>query len=182
MPGPFFIRRQRADPPPVASEDPRRRLESLPSFALTDIGGTQRQIRDWLGQPLIVNFWATWCPPCLREIPLLNDYQAASAHPVQVIGIAVDRDEAVQQFAAENPFNYPVLVGQSDAMDAAAQFGIDFLALPFTVFVAPDGALLAVHTGEITQGDLDNFTAVLTDLAAGSASLDTARARLSGAL
>jgi hypothetical protein len=77
-------------------------------------------------------------------------------------------------------FNYPVLIGQSDAMDAAAAFGIEFFGLPFSVFTDTEGHILGVHTGELHPGDLDNFIGVLGDLAAGSSDLAGARARLAG--
>ena len=113
---------------------------------------------------------------------MLKAYQtdAGNSH-AQVIGIAVDRTDAVRQFAADNPFNYPVLLGQSDAMDAAGLFG-DFVGLPFTVFVESTGAILTVLTGEVTQGDLDNFDTVLRDLDNHSIGMQEARSRMNGAL
>jgi hypothetical protein len=99
---------------------------------------------------------------------------------VQVVGIAVDRLDPVLSFAADMEFNYPILVGQSDAMDAAASFGVDFFALPFTVFAAADGRLLGVHTGEVHQEHLDNLLAVLDDLDGARIDMPAARARIAG--
>ena len=155
----------------------------LPDIILPDLTGTPRAIRSWAAErSLLINFWATWCAPCLREIPLLTAFQADQNPQVQVIGIAVDRLEDVTAFTPQMQFNYPILVGQSEAMEAASAFGVEFLALPFTVFTAPQGEILAVHTGEITSGDLDNYAAVLADIAAGLVSLTEARQRLSGRL
>lgn len=157
--------------------------EQLPTIELDQLGAERASLLNWLGRPLVINFWATWCAPCLREIPLLIEFQAAqSSDGAQIIGVAVDRAEAVAEFAASQAFNYPVLVGQSDAMELAGGFGTDFFALPFTVFADPAGRILAVHTGEIHQGDLDNFQAVMTDLSSGTVSLTQARARLAGTL
>ena len=154
----------------------------LPDFTLPDLDGTPRSIRSWAGtqQGLLINFWATWCAPCLREIPLLTQFQADQGANAQVIGIAVDRLDDVVEFAPGMNFNYPILVGQSEAMEAAQGFGVEFLALPFTVFTAPGGEVLAVHTGEVTAGDLDNYTAVLGEIASGTLSTAAARQRLAG--
>lgn len=99
---------------------------------------------------------------------------------VQVVGIAVDRLDPVVSFAEKMQFNYPVLVGQADAMEAAAAFGVDFFALPFTVFTDAVGNILGVHTGELHGEDLDNLAAVLDALGAGAIDLEEARARVAG--
>ena len=153
------------------SESPAR---TLPDFSMPDLDGNETSIRSWPGQAMIVNFWATWCAPCLREIPLLSDYQRT--HPdVQIVGIAVDSEDAVRNFAAEMPFSYPVLVGPR-GFEAAAAFGAEYVALPLTVFVAPDGRQLATQMGEVHAAQLENFTAALAGLAAGELDFAAARA------
>jgi len=174
-------------PEPPASEDSPATTVTLPNqlpdIELDQLGGERATLLNWVGRPLVINFWATWCAPCLREIPLLTEFQAKQpSNGAQIIGIAVDRADAVAKFAATLNFNYPVLVGQSDAMELAGGFGTDFFALPFTVFADAAGRILAVHTGEIHQGDLDNFAAVMADLDSGTASLKQARGRLAGTL
>jgi len=115
----------------------------------------------------------------LREIPLLKKFQEENAdYPVQVIGIAIDNLEAVQNFAADMDFNYPILVGESDAMNAAGAFGVEFFALPFTVFSDKNGRILGVHTGEILPKDLQHLRDILSDLANGASDIATARALL----
>ena len=168
---------------PVASDTavPAGPVESLPDFSLADLNGGMRSIRSWPDDALVINFWATWCAPCLREIPLLKEFQENHAdRPVQVIGIAVDRLEPVQEFAREMEFNYPIMVGESDGINAAAAFGVDFFALPFTVFTDTEGSILGVHTGEIHTEDLENLSATLADLRTGAIDLAAARARLAG--
>jgi thiol-disulfide isomerase/thioredoxin len=153
--------------------------DSLPDFSLANLAGEPTPIGSWPGRPMIVNFWATWCVPCRREIPLLKQFQAANPE-VQVVGIAVDRAEAVGSYAAEALFNYPILVGEGDALAAATAFGAQVVVLPITVFTASDGAILDLHLGEVHKEHLENYTAVLADLAAGRADRPTARARLAG--
>lgn len=164
---------------PAAAGQAATLPDTLPDFILENLAGEPTSIRSWSGEPMLINFWATWCAPCLREIPLLKAFQ--SEHPgVRIVGIAVDQAEPVHSFADEMQFNYPVLVGQADAMDAAAAFGVGVFALPFTVFVAPNGATLGVHTGELHPEHLDNLTTVLADLGAGRIDLAAARARIAG--
>jgi len=153
--------------------------DTLPEFSLDTLAGTPQSIGSWPGKPLLVNFWATWCGPCLHEIPLLKQLQTRRGD-LQVVGIAVDKRDAVVGFAANMQFNYPILIGESSGWDAAAAFGVNVYALPFTVFTAPNGAILGVHTGELHPEHLDNFAAVLDDLKAGKIDLQTARARIAG--
>ena len=168
---------------PEAIGDPARAepAQMLPDFALANLSGEQQSIRSWPDQALVINFWATWCAPCLREIPLLKDFHdTQQANGITVVGIAVDRLEPVAAFAQDMTFNYPVLVGQAEGMDAAASFGVDFFALPFTVFTDHDANILGVHTGELHTEDLDNLAAVLEALESGAIDLDNARARIDG--
>ncbi|MDX1562640.1 MAG: TlpA disulfide reductase family protein, partial [Gammaproteobacteria bacterium] len=156
-----------------------RFADSLPDVVLNDLAGTPTPLSTWVGQPMLINFWATWCAPCLREIPLLKAFN--DEHPsIQVVGIAVDRDEPVREFAAEMAFNYPNLVGQTEAMNAAAALGVEVIALPFTVFTDAEGAILGIHSGEIHREHLENLAATLADLEAGRIGRDTARERIAG--
>ena len=142
-------------PPPQAAE-------FAPAFELPDLDGRPRASAEWDGTIRVVNFWATWCPPCIREIPLLVDIQAEyGERGVRVIGIAIDEFEAVSGFARGFEFNYPVLVGQEDAMDLGHRFVNGFIGLPFTVFTDRDGRIQRVHTGEIHREQIE---AILADL------------------
>ena len=167
------------DPGPAERSLPTTRVDTLPDFSLLDAAGNMRSIRSWQGDALVINFWATWCAPCLREIPLLKEFQdARQAVPVQVVGIAVDHLEAVRTFAEEMQFNYPVLVGQLGAMDAAARFGVEFFVLPFTVFTDARERVLGVHSGELHAEHLEQLVEVLHALEAGTIDIDAARERL----
>jgi thiol-disulfide isomerase/thioredoxin len=158
------------DPPATADTE----IRTLPDFSMPDLAGIETSMHSWPGQPLIVNFWATWCAPCLREIPMLMEYQ--QQHPdAQIVGIAVDSEDAVRDFAAEMPFSYPILVGPG-SFEAAAAFGVEYVALPLTVFVAADNRVLATHMGEVHAEQLENFTAANAGLAAGTLDFSAARA------
>ena len=155
---------------------PEAQARTLPEFSMPDLAGAETSIRSWPDRPLIVNFWATWCAPCLREIPMLMEYQ--QQHPeVQIVGIAVDSEDAVRDFAADMSFSYPILVGPG-SFEAAAAFGAEYVALPLTVFVAADARLLATHMGEVHAEQLENFTVANTGLAAGTLDFSAARSLL----
>lgn len=146
-------------------------------FSLQDIDGNLRQLSEWQGKGRLINFWATWCAPCRREIPLLKATQEKYAsEDVQVIGIAVDFQEEVEAYAVEAQFNYPILVGQEDAMAAAEQSGVEFIGLPFTMIVSPGGELLNTHVGEILESHIDRIVDVFRAIEDGS--MDIAAARL----
>jgi thiol-disulfide isomerase/thioredoxin len=167
-------------PEAAAPAEPQRELAAtLPQFTLGNLAGDPQPITSWPGKPLIINFWATWCAPCLREIPMLKEFQTANSD-IQVVGIAVDRRPAVETFAPTMDFNYPILIGQNDAWAAAAMFGVDFYALPFTVFTGADGSVLGVHTGELHAEHLTQLRSVLDALAGGRLDVTAARSRLAG--
>jgi thiol-disulfide isomerase/thioredoxin len=149
-----------------------------PTFALPDLAGEPRRIGEWSGKHLLLNFWATWCAPCRREIPLLKAFQDSHGERYQVIGIAVDFVEPVQAYAEATDFNYPVLVGQEDAMAVAETSGVEFIGMPFTMIVAADGELLNAHIGEIHQEDLDHIVEVISRLDNGEIDKDSARTAL----
>jgi thiol-disulfide isomerase/thioredoxin len=131
-----------------------------PLFTLPDLTGHRHSIAEWDGHALMVNFWATWCAPCRREIPLLNALSTEYASKnVKVVGIAVDFMEDVQKFTARTPLHYDLLVGEEDGLEAARGFGVDSLAFPFTAFTDQRGHVLTVHIGELHE---DQARAILT--------------------
>ena len=169
--------------PPVAAaptEQPAQlEVVTHPAFTLPDVSGTDRQFSEWAGKNRILNFWATWCAPCRREIPLLKAFQDEQGdNGFQVIGIAVDFAESVANYAEAAEFNYPVLVGEQDAMAVAESSGVEFVGLPFTMFVASDGELLSAYVGELHQSHLDEIVDVMTQLDRAEISKDEARTAL----
>jgi thiol-disulfide isomerase/thioredoxin len=156
-------------------------VATLPDFSLPNLAGEPQSIQSWPGKPMLINFWATWCAPCLREIPMLKELQSARPD-LQVVGIAIDKPDPVAKFAADIEFNYPILVGENEAWGAAAALGVDIFALPFTIFTAADGSILGVHSGELHAEHLDSFRDVADDLGAGRIGVEAARARLADAI
>jgi len=180
----YSVRMPMQSPTPVTQKLPEPRVLEVvtqPSFALPDVSGVERNFSEWDGKNRIVNFWATWCAPCRREIPLLKAFQDQQGNNgFQVIGIAVDFPEAVANYAEAAQFNYPVLVGEQDAMAIAESSGVEFVGLPFTMFVASDGELLSAYIGELHQTHLDEIVETMTRLDRAEISKDEARTTLGG--
>ena len=151
----------------------------LPEFVLSDLKGVPRPISDWSGQTLLINFWATWCAPCRREMPLLQKlHEESGNNGLQVIGIAIDRAPDVSAFTMETGVTYPILVGQEDAIEVTDGFGLDFLGLPFSVLADGDGQILKIQLGELHADDLKLIVTVTAELRAGEIGVDAARRRL----
>jgi thiol-disulfide isomerase/thioredoxin len=157
-------------------EAPALEANSHPSFELMGLDGEMHDFDEFDGRHRLLNFWATWCAPCRREIPLLKEFQAEQGDDgILVIGIAVDVMEDVEQYAEAAEFNYPILVGEMDAMAVAEQSGLQFHAMPFTMIVTADGEFLNAHFGELHRPDLDKISSVLARLDAGEIDTDSAR-------
>lgn len=136
--------------------------QQRPGFALPDLHGELRDISDWDGNVLAVNFWATWCAPCKEEIPEFVELQDKYRdHGVVFIGVALDNSEAVADFAEYYGMNYPILIGEQAAIDAAKAFGNRIGALPYTAFVDRDGRIVHTHYGLIKGEDADRLLAGL---------------------
>ena len=168
-------------PGPAAASTPPV-PEVLPGFSLQDRDGKARTLADWKGRPLVVNFWATWCAPCRREIPLLNQVRAArKAQRLEVIGIAVDFREDVLAYVKERPIDYPLLSGEEDGLAALKSVGMS-AAFPFTLFADSRQRIVALKVGELHQDELDLILDGVRDVDGGQLDLPGARARISEGL
>lgn len=125
-------------------------------FVVRDMAGNSHALADYRGQWLVVNYWATWCPPCLEEIPDLIALDEARADVV-VIGIAVDYKsrQEVERFVDDNLISYPVVLGDKSVLD---QFGPADV-LPTTYIYDPRGVLVKRHRGLITRNYIERMIA-----------------------
>ena len=156
--------------------------EEVPDLKLPDLSGAPRALRAVSGHTRLYNFWATWCEPCQREIPLLNALQSAhGGQDLQIVGIAVDAKAAVQTFLKTTPLHYTVLVGEEEGAEAAQKFGME-LALPFSVFADEHNRIIAVKLGELHRPEADAILAEMASLRAGKETLEAARAAIATAL
>lgn len=123
-----------------------------PDFSLPDLQDKIRHVNEWDGKVLVINFWATWCAPCRKEIPFFNTLQEKYAHRgAQFIGIALDDKKAVERFMQIVPINYPVLIGEDEAIPVAKSYGNIEGVLPFTVFIDRKGMISSIARGELTE-------------------------------
>jgi thiol-disulfide isomerase/thioredoxin len=170
--------RQEAEPgqPPAAEA---RVPETRPLFSLQDTQGEPRSIAEWDGRALLINFWATWCAPCRREIPLLNELRADYAdRGFEVIGVAVDFRDDVLEYMKTTPIDYPVLIGEQDGLEVAQAFGMQTLGFPATVFTDREGRIVTIHVGELHADQAAVILGAVESLMAGSLGLEAARDRI----
>jgi thiol-disulfide isomerase/thioredoxin len=152
-------------------------VQMLPDFSLQDRDGAVRSIKSWPGKSMIVNFWATWCAPCRREIPLLKELQQTrGAEGFQVVGVAVDFRDDVLKYAADIGIDYPLLIGEQDGLEAVTKFGVESVGFPFTVFTDSQGRIVALHLGELTRPQSEVLIGVVTQVNRGELTPEAARA------
>ncbi|MCB1758973.1 MAG: TlpA family protein disulfide reductase [Gammaproteobacteria bacterium] len=131
-------------------------LEQLPDFSFPDIDGNLRSSREWEGNVLIVNFWATWCPPCREEMPLFVETQQRLAdRGVQFVAIAIDDEDLVRDFHDVYAINFPTLVGGMEAVKLANSLGNRFDSLPFTAIFDRNGKSRYIQAGEVKKATLE---------------------------
>ena len=119
------------------------------SFSRTD--GSALPMQSFRGKPLLLNFWATWCAPCISEMPLLDAFEArASRAGWNVLAIAIDSAEAVRAFVAAHQLQLPIGLAGADGLSLSRRLGNSFGGLPFTVVLSAGGAALHSHLGAVT--------------------------------
>ncbi len=130
--------------------------------ALKDSSGRQRKMSEWQGKVLLVNFWATWCPPCVSEMPelvaLQNDLASKN---LQVIGIGIDSPSNIREFAEKHQITYPLLLGGLEGSDLSRQFGNQSGGLPFTILIGADGSVRKTYMGRL---DMEKVRADLASM------------------
>src|SRR4030067_653770 len=110
-------------------------------FALRDLAGKTHSLADWRGKVVLLNFWATWCPPCRQEIPLFIDLQRRyELQGLQIVGISIDNPEAVARYWQEMKINYPLLIADANTYELMAAYGNRHAGRAHSVLVAAEGA------------------------------------------
>jgi thiol-disulfide isomerase/thioredoxin len=150
-------KQEESDPSPLASAVIG---QYRPDFSFPDALGLSHETREWDGRVLVVNFWATWCKPCVREMPSLVDLQKQYAeHGVQFIGVALDTAPEVDDFfmTLGLALNYPSLIGGTDAIAVAEAYGNSIGILPYTVMVDRSGKIAYAQFGELTRDSAEQM-------------------------
>lgn len=141
----------------------RHAVEAEPAAGFWDLvfdtpGGGRLALADWRGQPFILNVWATWCPPCVREMPMLSALHAdLRAAGIGLLGLAADSVAPVREFLARQPVSYPVALAGFPGIALSRELGNPQGGLPFTVSVDRAGHLRHRHVGEIRREDLTGW-------------------------
>lgn len=128
---------------------------------LAGIEGASVALKSFLGKPLLLNFWATWCPPCVEELPLLNRFYTENVSKGwQVLGIAVDQKEPVTRFLAATPLTFGVAMAGLPGLEMSRSLGNLSGGLPFTVVLGSDGRVAHRKMGRITPEDLQSWVSL----------------------
>ena len=160
----------------------RRIPEELPEIRLPDLSGRPRGLSDFRGRLLVVNFWATWCEPCRREIPLLQSLRRERAKDgVEIVGIALDHRDDVAQYAQARDLRYPLLIGEKGGLEAANALGMDTV-LPFSVFADRTGRIITLKVGELHADEAALILDRMTDLDRGRLTLAAAREQIAAGI
>lgn len=126
------------------------------SFQTAD--GTALSMSDFRGRPLLVNFWASWCAPCVEEMPMLDAFFAAHrAHGWQLVGLAADQAPAVQRFLQTTPVSFPIALVGFNGIQLSKQLGNDAGGLPFTLLFDPTGRIRQRKLGQLSRSELDRW-------------------------
>lgn len=143
-------------PPAATGAMPGIATTALFAAQFPDADGDMQALSQWQGKVLVVNFWATWCPPCREEMPELSALQdRLREQGLVVLGIATDDVAKMQQFAREAPVSYPLLAGDFEAMNLAASLGNGKGVLPYSVVIRRDGSIAGVYLGRLDMRVLE---------------------------
>ncbi|MBA2410133.1 MAG: TlpA family protein disulfide reductase [Gammaproteobacteria bacterium] len=145
-----------APQPATSSQGPQDLLGApRPAFSLPDLDGWPVSINRWDGKVILLNFWATWCPPCREEMPDFAQTQKEyRARGFQVIGVALDRPRPVAEFIKEVGAGYPQLIGRENAMAVADRYGNAYGGLPHSVLIDRDGIIRFIKAGRLSRREL----------------------------
>lgn len=162
--GGWWLQRSLQAPPapPVALTTPATHTSVLKvgdradDLALPDLDGKTQPLSQWRGKRVLLNFWATWCAPCRKEMPELS--AAQTRYPgVQVIGVALDQPQAVREYLKHTKVDYPILIGIDADPEPTLRFGDTVGALPYSVLIGPDGKIERTKLGPFSATELEDW-------------------------
>ena len=136
--------------------EPEDQTIVMSEFSLENINGEMISIEEFKGKKTLINFWATWCRPCRKEMPMLNGvYLSENPSEFSVVGIAIDKPEKVVQFVAELGIDFPIMIGQSNAYDIMKELGNEALTLPYTILIDDTDEVIWSKNTELKHSDMD---------------------------
>ena len=135
---------------------PQITAKSLYNTKLIRIDGTAANADAYRNKIIVLNFWATWCPPCREEMPELSQLHTQyQQQNVTVLGVAIDEPSAVAEYLKNAPVSYPVLLTENESFDLASQLGNNQAVLPYTVIIDENGSIIETFMGRITKEKLE---------------------------
>ncbi|MDP1611527.1 MAG: TlpA disulfide reductase family protein [Sulfuritalea sp.] len=148
--------------PPVDTTSIGTQASAILRLSLPDADGRTQALEQWRGKILVVNYWATWCPPCREEMPGFARLQEKlGTKGVQFVGISIDTAAKVTEFQKQTPVNYPLLIGDAGAIDSSVALGNSSQGLPFTAVIDRHGMVSAIKLGRFPEADLERQLAGL---------------------
>lgn len=122
-----------------------------------NVAGDVVETQAWKKKTLVINFWASWCPPCVEEMPMLSAFnQKIDANSIQMVGIGIDSPTNLRQFLEKTTVSYQVLMGGLDGSDWMKRLGNSQGALPYTIILSPEGKVLFTKLGKVTENELQS--------------------------
>lgn len=145
-------------PAPPAALARQRERDAAPSASVPawrDLRGNPRRLQEWRGRPVLLNYWATWCGPCLKEMPELQAFSKSEAG-VQVVGVALDEAASVKAYLGRVPVAYPILIETAEPGEpgSSGHFGNRQGVLPYSVLLDARGRVLKTKAGPVTRQEL----------------------------
>lgn len=147
----IFLGNRHVSPAPAENSAVAR----LFSQTMTDTGGKPQPLSQWQGKPLVINFWATWCAPCVQEMPELSALQGEiQSKQIQILGIGIDSPSNIAEFANKYKISYPLYNGGLEASELSRQLGNQAGGLPFTIVIGRDGQVKKTFLGRLHMDEL----------------------------
>jgi thiol-disulfide isomerase/thioredoxin len=147
----IFVGAKKFDTAPPASNATAQLLAQT----LPDAGGQPQSLSQWQGKHLVVNFWATWCAPCVEEMPELTTLQSEIApRNIQILGIGIDSSANIAEFSTKYKIGYPLYVAGMEGTQLSREFGNQAGGLPFTVLIGSDGKIRKTYLGRLKMDEL----------------------------